>query len=287
MASTTAAARARRKVCCCNTDITIDATITVTIDLTNVNEAPTITSGPTTMNVAESSTAVGSYAASDVDDPDTQTWSVESADDGRFFQINSSGELSFISAPDFEDKQDAGEDNVYDVTVKVTDSGSPAMNATRDVAVTVTNVNEAPTITIGLIVLDYSENQPTSTLIDLYVASDPDASTTFTWSLEGADESVFRITTNAAGQGVVRFRSSPNFEMATDIGGDNDYNFTVKVEDNGNPVMSAMQDVTVSVKDINERPEVSGSSTATFAEIEFDADDADLTPADFEILHGV
>ena len=115
----------------------------IAVTVTNVNEAPTITSGPTTMNVAENSTAVGAYTASDVDLPTTLTWSVEPADDGSFFEIDpSSGELSFINAPDFEDKQDADGDNAYDVTVKVTDSGSPAMSATRDVAVTVTNVNE-------------------------------------------------------------------------------------------------------------------------------------------------
>ena len=69
------------------------------------------------------------------------------ADDGAFFQISSSGELSFKIAPDFEDKQDAGGDNDYDVTVKVADA--LGRSATLSVTVTVTNDNEAPTIDAG------------------------------------------------------------------------------------------------------------------------------------------
>ena len=124
----------------------LSATRDVTLNLTNVNEEPTITAGPATMDVPENSTPVGNYTASDVDDSDTQTWSVESDDDGDLFEIDEdSGALSFINAPNFEDKQDAGGNNVYNVTVKVTDGGD--LSATRDVAVTVTNVNEAPEIT--------------------------------------------------------------------------------------------------------------------------------------------
>ena len=131
----------------------VDASIPVTINLTNVNEAPTVTGGSTTTSFPENSTdAVGTYTASDVDasdTPDTLTWSVEPADDGALFAIttNSDGEgvLTFAASPDFEDKQDAGANNVYDATVKVTDGGN--LSDTRDVAVTVTNVNEAPEIT--------------------------------------------------------------------------------------------------------------------------------------------
>ena len=49
---------------------------------------------------------------------------METADDGSFFEIGStSGVLTFKNAPDFENKQDADNDNVYNVTVTVTDNG--------------------------------------------------------------------------------------------------------------------------------------------------------------------
>ena len=258
------------------------------IAVTNVNEAPVIESGPATMSVPENSTAVGAYTASDVDADTTLTWSVESAADGSFFQIDeNSGALSFINAPNFEDKQDAGADNVYNVTVKVTDNGSPSpsprMSATRDVAVTVTNVNEAPVIPDPMLFLDYDENSPRSTQIDSYRASNVDASTTFAWSLEGNDKDEFTITKNPQGWGVLTFVSQRNYEMPTDTGGDNVYNVTVKATDNGSPAMSATEDVTVTVIDLNERPVISGDTPQFFAEIEFDLSDADLAPGDYVI----
>ena len=268
----------------------MDATRSVTITITNVNESPMITSGPTTMSVPENSTAVGSYAASDVDDPDTQTWSVESADDGNFFEIDeNSGALSFINAPNFEDKQDAGGNNVYDVTVKVTDAG--VLSATRDVAVTVTNLNEAPVITTDsgtFTAFAVDENTETTAVIKTYTATDVDADTTLTWSLEGNDAGDFAITKNAQGHGELRFASVPNFEMAADTGAMNDYDIRVKVKDNGIPgnrgASNQLDDtvsVTVDVEDINERPVISGADVLNFAEIQFDVDPADLTDADY------
>src|SRR5947209_16078127 len=56
---------------------------------------------------------------------------------------SSTGALSFISAPNFEAPTDVGADNVYNVTVQVSDG---SLTDTQAIAVTVTNVNEAPTI---------------------------------------------------------------------------------------------------------------------------------------------
>ena len=260
----------------------LDDTVSVAIEVEDVNEAPTITAGPTTRTVPENSTAVGAYTASDVDDSDTQTWSVESADDGDLFQINSSGELSFISAPDFEDKQDAGDNNVYDVTVKVTDSGD--LNDTEQVAVTVMNVNEAPVFNEdSSLTQQVDENTPVSVNIEPYIAEDQDAGTDFTWSLEGDDSSQFTIRDNNNDWGVVRFRNSPNYELPTDMDEDNFYKITYKVQDNHNPRMEATLDVIVEVKDVNERPVVSGDNSPDFPEIEFDVDAAGLTAADLTV----
>ena len=73
-------------------------------------------------------------------------------DDESLFEISdaasaTNGQLSFKSknAPDFENPADADMDNVYMVTVKVTDNGvtnKNKMSATRDVMITVTNAEE-------------------------------------------------------------------------------------------------------------------------------------------------
>src|SRR5258708_4535638 len=57
----------------------------------------------------------------------------------------SGGGMSVKSSPNLESPTDTGANNVYDIIVKATDGG--ALFDTKAVAITVTNVNEAPTIT--------------------------------------------------------------------------------------------------------------------------------------------
>ena len=252
-------------------DTEIDATIDVTISLTNVNEPPTIHSGPTAESVLENTTVVATYMASDVDALDTLTWSVDTANDGGFFEIaESSGELSFKSAPDFETKEDQDTDNVYDVTVRVTDSGD--MSATRDVAVTVTTANEAPAIDAGPddgATINRDENTATTEVLATYQASDPDVSDTLTWSLQGADSGDFTVTKNTAGHGDLTFSNSPNYEMPADSDTDNDYEVIVKVSDGS---LDVMRSLTVQVEDANDAPRItSGPSAKSILENSTDA----------------
>ena len=123
------------------------AMITVTIYVTDVDEAPTIMvgdvsadlsiSGPTSPVYAENGTApvatymlAGSNAAS-------ATWSVE-GDDAGDFTING-GMLRFVSSPDFEIPADANGDNIYMVTVKASDGTDMD---TYEVTVTVTDEDD-------------------------------------------------------------------------------------------------------------------------------------------------
>ena len=263
-----------------------DDSITVTINLTNVNEAPVIASPPATKSIPENSTAVVTFTATDVDASDTRTWSLEPADDGGKFTINpSSGVLTFTDAPDFETPNQTGSTaNEYRVTVKVTDAGG--MSDTHTITVTVTNINEAPEITtVGFdhTELKADENTATTEVIQTYEASDVDANSMLTWSLEGNDRLDFTITKNAQGHGELRFASVPNFEMADDADTGNNYEVTVKVTDNHAGQLSNTLMVDLQVNDVNESPVVSGVAGPSFAEIEFDVLDAGLTPMDYEI----
>ena len=75
-----------------------------------------------------------------------RSYSIAGGADAALFTINAStGALTFIAAPNFEAPADAGGNNVYDVTVQVAD-GNGGID-TQAIAVTVTNVNEAPVIT--------------------------------------------------------------------------------------------------------------------------------------------
>ena len=245
-----------------NADTAVDDTIAVTINLTNVNEAPTITNLLDTPNVPENSSGTILLMASDVDVPDTQTWSVETTDDGGKFQVASGflSTLSFKDQPDFETPTDVGDttmNNTYVVTVKLTDSGG--LSDTLTFTVTVTNVNEAPEITTNsgaAYIFSEAENTATSEVIETFEADDVDASTTLTWSLEGADAGDFRITTNADGEGELKFRNVPDFEDPKGSLGTNPnvYIFTVRVRDNGSPRKEDTIGVDLHVTDVNEAP---------------------------------
>ena len=252
-------------------------TIGANLHVTDVNEAPVITSPPATRSVPENSTAVHTFAADDVDASDTLMWSVETADDGGKFDINSTtGALSFKNAPDFENKQDAGANNVYDVTVKVTDGGG--LFDKHDLDVTVTDVNETPEVTSGPATIAKDENTPTTEIIATYVAADPDATTgTMSWDLQGNDAGDFRIESTVNGTATLHFRVVPNFEVPADTGTDNVYDVTVRVRDNGSPRIEDTQGVAITVEDVNEAPVVSGVPNPDFAEIEYDATSPDLT----------
>ena len=102
--------------------------------------------GVTTTTYAENATStVATYAVTGAATSTTITWSL-TGDDSDDFTISSSGELSFSSAPDYESASDSDSNNVYEVTV----NGSDGTNTeTLDVSVTVTDVDEAPSLTMN------------------------------------------------------------------------------------------------------------------------------------------
>jgi Ca2+-binding RTX toxin-like protein len=119
------------------------------ITVTNVNEAPVITSNgagaSAAVTMAENTTAVTAVTATDVDAGTALTYSVSGGADASLFQINAStGVLSFKTAPNFEMPGDAGGNNIYDVVVEASDG---SLTDSQTIAVAVTNVNEAVSLT--------------------------------------------------------------------------------------------------------------------------------------------
>ena len=217
-------------------DGTNEDRLDVTVTVTNVDEAPVIT-GDAALDYAENGTdPVATYSATDPESA-TITWSLE-GDDAADFEISAGGELSFASAPNYENAADADTDNTYMVTVVASDGTNEERLA---VTVTVTNVDEAPVIT-GDAALDYAENgtDPVAT----YSATDPE-SATITWTLEGDDAADFEISTG----GVLTFGSPPDYENPADADPDNVYKVTVKASDGTN---EDTLDVTVTVTDVDE-----------------------------------
>ena len=115
----------------------------VTVVITDVDEAPTIT-GERAFDVAENDTrTLGSYSATD---PEQRTVILSlSGPDAEDFSL-SGGLLSFTTVPNFEAPDDANTNNVYEVTLEAADASNTAR---LPVTVTVTNEDEAGTLSLS------------------------------------------------------------------------------------------------------------------------------------------
>ena len=113
----------------------------LTIGVTNVNEAPVITSAATATFAENGTGTVYTVTATDADAATTLTYSL-SGDDANLFNINNRA-ITFKTAPNFEAPSDNGANNVYNINVIANDG---TLTDTEALAITVTNVNEAPTL---------------------------------------------------------------------------------------------------------------------------------------------
>jgi len=229
----------------------------VAITVTNLNEPPVVTS-LASASVPEN-TAGTFYTATgtDQDAGDSITWSLGGTDAALFGINATTGVVSFVTAPDFETPLDANHDNVYQVTVIGTDTGS--LTASKDVAITVTNVNEPPSVTSLA-----ATSVPEITTGTIYTAAgtDPDAGDTITWTLSGTDVGLFDI--NGA-TGAVSFITAPDFENPADANHDNIYQITVTATDTG--LLTASKNVAITVTDVNEAPVLDDSGSPTLTAI--------------------
>jgi Ca2+-binding RTX toxin-like protein len=100
------------------------------------NTAPVINTAAA-FSIPENTTTVATLAATDAEGQ-TLTWSLVAGGDASRFTINATtGALAFAAAPDFETPLDVGANNVYNLTVQVSDG---SLATTQAIAVTVTNV---------------------------------------------------------------------------------------------------------------------------------------------------
>jgi len=229
---------------------------TLTVDVTDTNDtAPDITSdgggASASVNVAEGNTAVTTVTATDADTTGSITYRIAGGADAARFTINAAtGALSFASTPDFENPQDAGADNAYEVIVEA-DDGVQASQQTLTVNVTDANDN-APTITsdgggaTGLIQVDEG-----GTTVTTATASDVDTTGSLSWAIVGgADAGRFTID---ATTGVLSFAQATDHEAPLDVGGDNVYTVRIQVSDG---VQTSWQDLLVTVRDLNDNAPV-------------------------------
>ena len=192
-----------------------------------VTSGATIDAGATqAVSVAENiatSTAVLDFAAVDVDAADTLSYSVSGTDAADFSIDRSTGVLTFAAAPDYETPADADTDNVYNITVSVSDG---TVSDSTDVAVTVTNANDAvPVVTRTGTQATLSEGtfaSATNTGYS-YSATDADGGTP---ALSVSGDTRFEIV-----GGVLRIKAGSSFDYET--AADRSIDLTVTAADTG------------------------------------------------------
>ncbi|EMI16088.1 serralysin, partial [Rhodopirellula maiorica SM1] len=216
------------------------------------------------------------------------SYSITGGADASLFSVSTStGVLTFLSAPDFENPNDSGADGTYEVEVTVTDSGG--LTDSQDIAVTVDDVNDSPVITSdgggATAAVNAAENQ---TAVTTVTATDPDVpAQTLTFTITGgADQALFGITAG----GVLTFNVAPDFENPTDVGGNGVYDVEVTVTDDGIPNLTDVQDIAVTVTDVNENPVITsdgGGPTASVNAAENQTSVTDVQSVDDSDSEGV
>ena len=213
------------------------------VQLQNVNEAVTITSGAA-FAVLENGTAVTVVSAVDADG-DQIGFSLAGGADAALFDIDAAtGALSFKSAPSFEAPADSDGDNVYEVDVSASDG---SQSVTKSLSVQVVDHSESIAFVSGgggdtaAVTMDENSGDVLGLL-----AVDPDGGTPQYGISGGADAALFEID---PATGMLRFKDLPDFETTRDADGNNVYEVTVSATDGQS---SDHQSVSVTVANVYE-----------------------------------
>ena len=234
-------------------------TIALTIDVTNEEEQPIpkrlIISGTNSYSHEENSEDdLGEYTVSATGGASASPrWTLEGADAEYFDVAPKTGAkvmLKFKTAPDYDAEADADGDNVYEVTLKVTDPSDSTVVDDLSVKVNVTDVDELgvpdvndppafPSTERGA--RDIAENTAAGMDIGAPVAAtDADAGDTLTYTLGGADAASFNIN---SGTGQLMTKAALDYESKTS------YTVTVMASDGKE---SDTITVTITVTDVSE-----------------------------------
>jgi len=171
-----------------------------------VNEAPTITSDEQ-FSINENETIVSTIQATDNENT-SLTFNISGGADGSLFSLNdSTGELAFNNAPDFEVPNDTDSNNIYELEIEVSDGDKLTQQALQ---ITVMDVDETPPANRSPIANagpDQSTEAGDAITLNAENSSDPDGDTlTYQWSapnditldIPNETKPTFTIPTNIA-----------------------------------------------------------------------------------------
>jgi len=151
-------------------DASHEASLTYTINVTDVNETPTaISLSVSAIDENSSGAIVGDLSTSDVDAGDTHTYALSGADADSFEIVNGQLKLKDSLSANYETK------STYALTITTTDSGG--LTTSQDFTVTINDINDAPTLATALTDQSNDEDAAFSFTIPSGTFSDEDGDT--------------------------------------------------------------------------------------------------------------
>ena len=217
------------------TNATLGTNTVHTYTIIDNDNSPILTA--TSVSMSEGSVVVETATSTDQDVGDSQIFSISGTDASLFYIDPSTGELTFKIAPDYENPQDDGGDNNYNLEIIVTDGGFNT--DTEFIIVTVTGINDND----PMLNLNASISVPEGTaVVENVTSTDADAGDSQTYSISGTDAALFDIDPST---GELTFKMAPDYRNPMDNGSDNTYNLEVTVTDSGANADS--QSITVTV----------------------------------------
>ena len=207
--------------------------VKVTDDPTDGN-APVFVSIPS-VSVVENQSFVTTIEAQAANPANGLGYSIDGGADAEKFAIDANGNLSFLSPPDFESPADVGENNLYEVVVKVTD-GFNSSKQTFLVEVKDDPSDGAAPVIDPIGPVEIAENQ--TFVADLNATNSDTPPAELKYSIAGgADGGLFKIDSET---GALSFVDAPDYEYPNSADGDNGYEVVVKVWDGVNSDMTTV-----------------------------------------------
>ena len=237
------------KVVVTNGDFSDD--ISVTVNVTDVNESPIFVE-PTTRFVFSENAASTSFGNVPFDDYDTAAtfrnnkFECTNCEENGFYLNENTGELKATRTFDYE--TDA---HSYELNIVIKDAENADLTATGVVTVYLQNVPEAPEI----VSTEFSvyENSPADSLIGVIKAIDPDGSTDLFFSL--TEECPYVIVKS---NGEVRVKEGANIDYETKS------NFTIRVSVKDSDGLIMYSYIVINVIDVNDKPTMIAGSLVNF-----------------------
>ena len=236
-------------------DGTAAVTIAVTVNLTDVNEAPTFDEGASTTRSLPENTAAGQNVGAAVSatdqDGNTLTYTLTGTDAGSFEIDDETGQLTTKSGVSYDYEAKAS----YAVTVEVVEDITDNFSDTIAVTVDLTDANDAPTFTEGdTTSRSVPENSVTNVNVGLPLAATDQDNDTLTYTLGGTDAVSFEIVASS-GQLQTKEGVTYNYEAKAS------YSVTVTATDPDSAADSIA--VTINLTDVNDAPTFTDGDSTT------------------------